>query len=113
MTLVEKAGAVRDLRNRFTRPQELTCAVHSYDRLIFVRRDSDFFMKGSDEVIRTQADRVGERADRDILLRMGVQPILDSADCRVLPSRVAEAVARHKVVRDQTRHNSQYQRLVL
>jgi len=57
--------------------------MHARDGLILMRRDANLLVKRTYQVIGTQAGESGERVYRHIFFRVGVEPILDSRDCRV------------------------------
>src|SRR5262245_60835813 len=83
VTLIAKACAVGDVCDCFTSRQKLSRPMHAHDGLILMRRDSNLLVKRTYQVVGTQAGDTGKRVYRHIFFRVGVEPILDSRDCRV------------------------------
>src|SRR6266849_10381709 len=55
VTLIAKSGAVRDLRNCCSRPQQFARSMYAYVCLILVRWHSHVLVKHSHQIVRAQA----------------------------------------------------------
>lgn len=63
-------------------------------------------VKRSDEIVGTEANKTGERVDRDVLFGVGVEPILGPANSGVFAAGVAKGVpSGYEVMGDQPGDN--------
>src|SRR5215472_10820697 len=107
MTLITKPCPVGNLGNGDARGQKPSRMVDAHHGLVLMRRNSHLPMEDAHQVIRAQVHEACQGMYRSVLLRIGVQPISDSPDRRLLASDATEYKRRREMIRCQAGHDGE------